>query len=39
MECLVLPSGKKETQLTLVTKVTDDSKTLQIIPRLQMLVC
>lgn len=30
-------SGKN--QLTLVTKVTDNSKTLQIIQRLQMLVC
>lgn len=33
----MLPSGKN--QLTLVTKVTNDSKTLQIIQRLQMLVC
>lgn len=29
----------EKNQLTLVTKVTDDSKTLQIIQRLQMLVC
>lgn len=33
----MLQSGKN--QLTLVTKETDDSKTLQIIQRLQMLVC
>lgn len=33
----MLPSGKN--QLTLVTKVTNDSETLQIIQRLQMLVC
>lgn len=33
----MLQSGKN--QLTLVTKVTNDSKTLQIIQRLQMLVC
>lgn len=33
----MLPSGKN--QLTLVTKVTNDSKTLQIIQRHQMLVC